>query len=79
MKTVTEITVTIGSNQHESDEFMRNTYCPELKQAIAAAFPDVDVEVSFTTTSPVFKVSADADEESVVERVQSIHEELWQS
>lgn len=79
MKTVTEITVTIGGDPHESDDYMRNTYCPELKQAIATAFSNADVEVQFTTTFPVFKVTADAEEAVVAERVQSIHERLWQS
>lgn len=75
----TEINVVIGANAHESDEYMRDIYCPELKQAISAAFPGVDVEVTFTPTAPVFKVMTDGDEVVVKQQVESIHEKLWNS
>jgi len=75
----TEITVVVGANDHESDEYMRDTYCPELKQAISAAFPGVDVEVKFTSTTPVFKVMTDGDEAVVKQQIELIHEKLWNS
>jgi hypothetical protein len=79
---VAEISVIIGNNlgptQYESFNFVDSTYCLKLKQAISEAFPDVDVEVSFTTASQLFEVTADADEENVSEQVQAIHGKLWQ-
>lgn len=58
---------------------MRDIYCPEFKQAISAAFPGADVEVKFTTTTPVFKVVTDGDEEAVKQQVELINEKLWNS
>lgn len=75
----TEINVVIGANDHEPDEYMRDIYCPELKQAISGAFPGADVEVTFSPTSPVFKVMTDGDEVEVKQQVESIHEKLWNS
>jgi hypothetical protein len=82
---ITDIEITIGQNDHESDRYINRIFIPRLEAAVETAFPDASVSVEFVSSSPVLEIvvnggeSDSTTESRVQDAIANIRERLWTS
>ena len=73
--TASSITITIGSDPFESDEWVRDIQAPAYQEAIETAFPGVEITVNTQPRiSPLFKIATDGDGTDDEEIAATVHD-----